>query len=183
MNKKQIAFAIAAASGILYLVTRMNTTKTSVPTNTTGKTYPNPSERARGYKNNNPLNIRISSTVWQGMIPTSQNGDGSFVQFTTMAYGFRAAMRNIRTSIVQYHTTTVQQIINRWAPPAENKTSNYVTDVCKIAGFQPTTVISPTNMQQMCSLVRAMAFFENGYYCAGIDAIISNAWSLYINSL
>ena len=35
----------------------------------------------RGYRNNNPLNIRISSNNWKGEIKPS--ADGSFCQFTT----------------------------------------------------------------------------------------------------
>ena len=45
----------------------------------------------RGYRNNNPLNIRIDKkNPWLGrVIP---NTDGEFEQFTSMAYGYRAAM-------------------------------------------------------------------------------------------
>lgn len=176
-NDKAIFAAVATAAFIIYI--------RSMKKQSTGtREYPNPTATARGYRNNNPLNIIMTSTVWQGMIPNSQNTDGRFVQFTNMVYGFRAALRNIRTSILDYKTTTVQQIIYRWAPPSDgNNTAKYVTDVCKIAGFQPTTVISPSNMQQMCNLVKAMAFCENGYFIANIDAVISDAWSLYTKSL
>lgn len=174
MNNKKVAAAIAAGSAMLYLFTR------GAKKGLSEMKYPNPNERSRGYRNNNPLNIRISSTIWQGMIPTANNGDGSFVQFTSMAYGFRAAMRNIRTYIVNYGTNTVQAIINRWAPPTENLTSKYVTDVCRLSGLQPGTIIGQNNKQQMSALVKAMAYIENGYYCDNIDNYINQAWSLYV---
>ena len=41
----------------------------------------------RGYRNNNPLNLRISNNAWKGKIPASQNTDGAFEQFQTMAKG------------------------------------------------------------------------------------------------
>ena len=44
---------------------------------------------SRGLRNNNPLNIRHSADKWEGtrIVQT----DKSFVQFTSMAYGYRAA--------------------------------------------------------------------------------------------
>lgn len=176
MNSK-VAAAIAAGAALLYIFSK-GMTKTIKE-----KRYPNPEESSRGYRNNNPLNIRISSTDWQGMIPTPQNGDGAFVQFTNMAYGFRAAMRNIRTYIKSYGLNTVQEIIQKWAPPTENNTSKYVTDVCRLSGLQPGTIISQTGAVQMMALVKAMAYIENGYYCKNIDSYINQAWNLYITSI
>ena len=46
---------------------------------------------ARGLRNNNPGNIRLSRTVWQGEIRPSR--DRSFCQFRTMAYGYRALIK------------------------------------------------------------------------------------------
>lgn len=180
MNSKQTAAVVAAGAALLYVFSKGMKKAEST---TTAKSYPNSTERSRGYRNNNPLNIRISSTNWAGMIPTAQNGDGSFVQFTTMPYGFRAALRNIRTYIVRDGKKTIQEIINKWAPPSENNTSKYVTDVCTLTGMLPGTVVSQTNQQQLSSLVRAMAFIENGYYCNNIDSYINQGWNLYINSI
>ena len=45
----------------------------------------------RGLRNNNPLNIRKNSTKWQGLSATQT--DKSFFQFTSMAYGYRAAFK------------------------------------------------------------------------------------------
>ena len=43
----------------------------------------------RGIRNNNPLNIRHSSDRWEGA--REEQTDSAFVQFQTMAYGYRAA--------------------------------------------------------------------------------------------
>jgi hypothetical protein len=43
----------------------------------------------RGIRNNNPLNIRHSADQWQGAC--EEQKDKSFVQFKSMAYGYRAA--------------------------------------------------------------------------------------------
>lgn len=118
----------------------------------------------RGYRNNNPLNIRLSSNNWKGEIKPS--ADKSFCQFQTMAYGFRAAMVCIRTYITKHNCNTLQEIINRWAPWTDgNNPINYAKKVMNT--FPDTfpdkdTVIDYHNQNQMTKLVYAMAIVENG---------------------
>ena len=118
----------------------------------------------RGYRNNNPLNIRLSSNNWKGEIKPS--ADKSFCQFQTMAYGFRAAMVCIRTYITKHNCNTLQEIINRWAPWTDgNNPLNYAKKVMNT--FPDTfpdkeTVIDYHNQNQMTKLVYAMAIVENG---------------------
>ena len=118
----------------------------------------------RGYRNNNPLNIRLSSNNWKGEIKPS--ADKSFCQFQTMAYGFRAAMVCIRTYITKHNCKTLQEIINRWAPWTDgNNPLNYAKKVMNT--FPDTfpdkeTVIDYHNQNQMTKLVYAMAIVENG---------------------
>ena len=49
----------------------------------------------RGIRNNNPLNIRHSADQWQGAC--EEQKDKSFVQFKTMAYGYRAAWKTLQS--------------------------------------------------------------------------------------
>ena len=120
--------------------------------------------KVRGYRNNNPLNIRISGNNWKGEIKPSQ--DGSFCQFTTMAYGFRAAMVCIRTYIKKYGCNTLEKIINRWAPWGDG--NNPVRYAQRVINRWPETfpdketVIDYTNKDQMTKLVYGMAIVENG---------------------
>lgn len=120
--------------------------------------------KVRGYRNNNPLNIRISGNNWKGEIKPSQ--DGSFCQFTTMAYGFRAAMVCIRTYIKKYGCNTLEKIINRWAPWDDG--NNPVRYAKRVMDRWPETfpdketVIDYTNKDQMTKLVFGMAIVENG---------------------
>lgn len=52
-------------------------------------------ETIRGIRNNNPLNIRHSASRWQGM--RMEQTDKKFVQFESMAMGYRAAWRVLET--------------------------------------------------------------------------------------
>lgn len=140
-------------------------------------TSSNNSNLPRGYRNNNPLNIRINSANnWAGKV--TPNTDGAFEQFSSMAYGFRAAFILIRNYINNYGATTVQAIISKWAPNNENNTQAYITAVCGSTGFSPSTIINPYNETQMCKLVYAMAIVENGYAPNMSDVVAG--WDLYL---
>lgn len=74
----------------------------------------------RGTRNNNPGNIRISPAKWKGKVPVDLNTDGAFEQFVSMPYGIRALYRLLITYINKYGLTTVDAIIDRYAPAGDN---------------------------------------------------------------
>ena len=57
----------------------------------------------RGTRNNNPLNIRRSKDRWQGV--RVEQKDSAFVQFETMAYGYRAVWKALESYWKHFHTT------------------------------------------------------------------------------
>lgn len=131
----------------------------------------------RGYRNNNPLNIRYSkSNKWIGEV--AKNTDGTFEQFTTMAYGYRAAFQLLRKYINQYNLRTVAEIINRWAPPTENNTAGYISRVIGINGWTAAQEIDPDNKEEMTKLVYAMAIVENGNSILPNWSEIYQGWNL-----
>lgn len=77
----------------------------------------------RGIRNNNPANIKRSSTRWAYM--RSIQSDNKFVQFTEMKYGIRAFFILMRTYRYKYGLKTPSQIIDRFAPSSENDTNAY----------------------------------------------------------
>ena len=91
----------------------------------------------RGIRNNNPLNIRHSADRWQGA--RMSQTDQSFVQFETMAYGYRAAWKILESYWNYFHRTkqcyNVKNILSRWAPPAENDTQAYIHAVLKLTSL------------------------------------------------
>ena len=128
--------------------------------NNNNMTTPNDPSLPRGYRNNNPLNIRISANAWAGKL--RPNTDGTFEQFRTMAHGYRAAFVLLRTYIDQYRLTTPRSIIARWAPPAENDTAAYLAAVCSRSGLAADSPLDPYSWEEMSALVHAMAIVENG---------------------
>ena len=115
---------------------------------------------SRGYRNNNPMNIRRSTSKWKGMAP--KQTDPAFVQFQTMAYGYRAAFVLLRTYRQKYGCNTIRKIITRWAPPSENNTEGYIRNVCRWTGIEADKMLAGQDANAWMKIVAAMSRMENG---------------------
>lgn len=113
---------------------------------------------SRGLRNNNPGNLEYSqSNPWSGQT----GSDGRFAKFETPEHGIRALGRNL-LSYQRQGFDTVSEIINRWAPPKENKTDKYIEAVCdqlRIAPDQPIDASNPDTLKALCA---AIIHHENG---------------------
>ena len=129
----------------------------------------------RGTRNNNPLNIRRSADRWEGT--RSEQTDPSFVQFETMAYGYRAAWKTLESYWNHFHRMrqpfNVTTIIHRWAPPTENDTQNYIRTVLLLTGLggkenlpQPSRGVDTAKLER---LLTAMTTMECGTPFAQVD--------------
>ena len=114
----------------------------------------------RGVRNCNPGNIRKNSDHFQGEVDSD---DPDFKKFRSMAYGYRAIFKILRTYKNNYSLNTLEQMIYRWAPPSDNnKTEVYVDFVAKRAGIDRKDIVDVSNMTVMCRIVEAMAIMECG---------------------
>ena len=123
----------------------------------------------RGIKNNNPLNIRHSPSRWQGM--AVEQTDPSFVQFRSMAYGYRAACKLLQSYWQRFRKEgkpfTVRTIISRWAPPEDNNdTESYIRSVLLIGGLGGQEILfppdNPLGYERLERLLIAMTCVESG---------------------
>lgn len=114
----------------------------------------------RGIRNNNPGNIRLSKTRWQGQ--RSVQSDPDFVEFTESLFGLRALMRVLVTYYMKYDLNTVESLINRWAPPHENATDHYIHHVARMMNVRRRDILDVASKQVLVSLARAIALHENG---------------------
>ena len=129
----------------------------------------------RGIRNNNPLNIRHSADRWQGA--RMKQTDPSFVQFKTMAYGYRAAWRTLQTYYerfcMQSKPFTVRNIIERWAPPTEHDTEAYIRTVLRLSGIGGKENLLPpataTVYGRLSKLIGSMTVMENGIRMNQVD--------------
>ena len=126
----------------------------------TQKMYPN---IPRGYRNNNPLNIRFSTrNDWQGQLGRDKGG---MCVFYDMKYGVRAAIKLIANYQWKYNKRTVLDIITRWAPKKENNTEAYIKRVCEYMKCEPEFIPhfgAAAEMYDCIRMVKAMCEVENG---------------------
>ena len=131
--------------------------------------------KSRGEKNNNPLNIRHSASQWQGA--RKEQTDKSFVQFESMAMGYRAAWRILQSYYNRFTREgmdfTVRNIITRWAPPKENNTESYIRIVLILSGIREKEILLPPNdvesYDRLSRLLSAMTTMECGIRKKQID--------------
>lgn len=130
--------------------------------------------KSRGYRNNNPGNIRINRDKFQGEVIPSQ--DKEFKQFESMSYGYRAIFKILRNYQINYKLNTIRQMISRWAPKNENDTANYISFVSERSGIPADDPIRTDNREMMIRIVAAMSKVENGQEADMCDVI--DGWEL-----
>lgn len=116
----------------------------------------------------NPVNIRWSkSNNWLGQIGSYRG----FVIFETPDHGYRAAMVLIANYIRKGYDTA-STIIPRFAPPAENNTSNYLKYLSRYIDLD--AIIDPY-CPLFYDLLCHMAKYETG-------SVIDRAYLLYLKN-
>ncbi|OAT47143.1 structural protein [Proteus hauseri ATCC 700826] len=129
---------------------------------------------ARGERNNNPGNIRHGSQ-WQGLSP--QQTDKDFCQFISPEYGISAIYKLLQTYQKKYKLNTVASIINRYAPPNENNTVDYINRVAKDLGVGINEPINTSSKPVAIALATAIVSVELGYQPYS-EKVFEDAWAL-----
>lgn len=114
---------------------------------------------SRANRNNNPLNIKASSTTrkYPGVVnldPNAASDGGNFLQFDSVENGFAAARRLIRGK--GYSALNLDQALKRWS------NNGYGGSVARSAGLDPKRKISSLNNDEIDNLLSEMARAE-GY--------------------
>lgn len=130
----------------------------------------------RGFRNNNPGNIRHSPTTWMGQ---TKGNDKAFKRFESMAWGVRAMFHLLNNYRLFYGTDTIEKMIARYAPTNENDTEAYIRAVAERSGVARNSRITTTNRDVMEPVVVAMIAVEN----AGAKVTASEmneGWELFL---
>lgn len=131
---------------------------------------------SRGLRNHNPGNIRLGSFRYKG--EKVESSDTAFRQFESIEWGYRAMFVLLHTYARKYGCSTLRQMINRYAPPIENHTDNYIRRVAHSTHLSPDEEISTTDAAVMTAVVAAMSEVENGVAANMND--IWHGWKLFI---
>ena len=124
---------------------------------------------SRGLRNLNPGNIRLGSFLYKG--ERAHSSDGEFRQFESMEWGYRAMFVLLYTYAVKYDCSTLRQMIERYAPPSENHTENYIRRVAYATHLSPEEIIFTKDGATMTAVVAAMSEVENG-----VEADMTEVW-------
>lgn len=113
----------------------------------------------RGLRNNNPGNLRLTSTLWAGEV---KGADPDFKVFETPADGIRGINLSLLKKTAR-SLNTINQIIGSYAPPTENKTNLYTQSVIKDLGISGDVSLNLNNLDLRIRLINSIIKYENGY--------------------
>lgn len=137
----------------------------------------------RGYRNNNPGNIRLTSSKWQGLC--KEQKDGVFCQFVNLTYGFRAMLKLLDNYYLKHNCIDVRSIISRWAPVGDgNNTKAYINYVAENSGVTPAKPLLQPGVDKAfwVRFVIAMSEMESGLFSGykkhELKVKASEAWNL-----
>jgi hypothetical protein len=129
----------------------------------------------RGVRNNNPGNIIKSSIQWTG--EKNSLNESVFEVFDTPEHGIQALAENLLRYQSKHNIKTIEDCINRWAPPHENNTIAYVDEVSRQLGVTRRTELDFSDPTTLRALTNAIGRYEcnraefDAYYT---DVIIDN---------
>lgn len=104
---------------------------------------------------NNPFNIRNNKgNKWLGQIGSRKG----FCEFSQMDFGIRAAVKIVMVNYRRFGFKTISSIINRFAPPFENNTDNYIQFIVSYTKIAPLKPLESED--QYCRVLQAMSQME-----------------------
>jgi hypothetical protein len=125
--------------------------------------------QTKGIRLNNPGNIERGAK-WKGL--SDVQSDPRFCSFTDPEYGIRALCKVLLTYQRKYNITTIHGMINRWAPPHENPTAAYVSNVAKWSGFGAKVPVDLSKRENLAKIAKAIIRQENGVQPYSDDLIL-----------
>lgn len=131
---------------------------------------------------NNPGNIRAEKYPYPGVI---YDATKPFLSFDTLANGYNAMVVKYKYYYDNFGDKTLNAIINRYAPPADNNdTDTYVKSVSEAIGCDPDADFGDilNNNDTMAAMLKAVTVVEQGdafvtQNSDDIDAAISSLFS------
>lgn len=126
----------------------------------------------RGLRNNNPGNINFDH---QPGATLERDGSGSRFAFFQSPLQGLAAMAHQIGLYAKRGIRSIAGIIGKWAPPSENNTTAYLTNVSRNLGVSPTTPINVYDPKVMAALMAQITKIENGKQPFSQDMMIQAA--------
>jgi hypothetical protein len=126
-------------------------------------------EISRGFKNNNPGNIRKASFQYVGEKKIST--DPEFKQFYNIIWGYRALFILLRVYINIHKLNTIEKIVKVYAPPNENMTVSYIERLCRYCDLNYYDEFDFSDKNLIIKIASGIVTIENGYAGNRIDIL------------
>ena len=133
-----------------------------------------------GISNNNPGNIRPTSTPYLGQVGVSNN---NFIIFDNIAWGVRAWLLNFFSSVNNHGTNTILSYVTRYAPASDgNNPEEYAQNISNATGIDVNAVFG-TDQATVSAIMKAQFAFELGASNAAYitDQDVADGYALYNN--
>lgn len=117
-------------------------------------------KQTAGERNNNPGNLRVSTSKWIGKYPPEPGQ--TFERFVDPVKGIRAMAVLLMNYQDKYGLRTVASMIAKYAPGHENPTDAYVHYVASAMRIGPNDPFDFHDYGYALAMVDAMIHFENG---------------------
>jgi hypothetical protein len=115
---------------------------------------------ARGLRNNNPGNIKVSGIQWNGQVP---GNDPTFVTFDSPESGIAALAKNLMAYQQEHGINTIAGLVKRWAPASDSNNVNaYIKSVSEQTGIGPNEKLNLSDPGTLSAIVPAIIQHENG---------------------
>jgi hypothetical protein len=139
----------------------------------------------RGERNNNPGNLNYTAPphAWRGqvgleLVPEGEHFTPRFGRYDCAENGLRALASQLLVYQRRHNCSTPRQIVDRWAPPAENDTGAYAEDFAQVVCAGVDDPIDLDDLATLAAATRAIVRHENGrclYDAATIAAACRSA--------
>lgn len=96
---------------------------------------------SRSYRNNNPGNLR-----YVGQAGTTGADSEGFAVFASYQAGYNALVAQLQLDAARNPSWTLSDLINSYAPPSENDTNSYISNISSILQSQGYQVSSSTGL-------------------------------------
>lgn len=128
------------------------------------------------FRNCNPGNIRYNSRFnWRGQI----GHRFGFCVFSDYRFGIRALLLLIDRYVYNRYAVTIEGIIKRYAPPAENDTNAYIDFVCSHTGIKRSERLVHHDCTPLIKIALAIVLFESNDYKHLTYSDVLDVYNLY----
>ena len=116
-------------------------------------------KQSRGFRNKNPMNVRLSKSNWLGKKKVST--DPEFEQFELIKWGIRAGLYLLTKYVRDYKLKTLKEIIHRWAPNGDGSNNEAAYYHAMMTGTSALTNEVKVNKRWLYELAAGMCRVES----------------------